>query len=140
MSTAEHEPTVAERVSERPSVKPSALRQVRPRDLGFRFLTGAATSILAGLATLALGSRVGGIFLAFPAILAASLTLIEEQDDGAEAREDARGAIVGGCALAVFAAIAALTFGHVSGAVALALAAVGWCAAAFALYVMLWWG
>ena len=36
--------------------------------------------MVSGGVSLALGPRVGGILLAFPAILAASLTLIEEQE------------------------------------------------------------
>ncbi|HWE13762.1 MAG TPA: DUF3147 family protein [Solirubrobacteraceae bacterium] len=112
---------------------------MRPRDLLVRFFAGALTSVVSGTATLVFGPRVGGILLAFPAILAASLTLIEEQEDSEEAREDARGAIAGGCALTVFAVVAALVLGHVDGAVALLLAAAGWGAVAMALYATLWW-
>lgn len=60
-----------------------------------------------------------------PAILGASLTLIEEQEDSEEGSEDARGAIAGACGLTVFAIFAALTLGHLSGGVALLLAAAG---------------
>jgi len=88
--------------------------------------------------TTAVSARVGGIFLAFPAILAASLTLIEEQEDSAEAREDARGAVIGGCAMAVFAAVAALTFTHLPGGVVLAIATVAWLASAFLGYLLAW--
>jgi len=38
------------------------------------------TSVAAGLVTLGFGARVGGILLGFPAIMAASLTLIEEEE------------------------------------------------------------
>lgn len=146
MTTAPHpadhgdrEQTITERVDERPGEDLDKARQARPRDLLVRFGAGALTSIAAGAVTLLFGSRVGGVLLAFPAILAASLTLIEEQEDGEEAREDARGAIAGGCALTVFAVIGALAFGHLPGAAALGLATVGWVAAAGALYGALWW-
>lgn len=138
MSTTSDEAPITQRISERPTFELQKARKVRVRDLGVRFIAGAITSIVAGGVTLAFGARTGGILLAFPAILAASLTLIEEQEGSAEAREDARGAVLGGCALAVFAAIAALTFGHVSGAVALGLAAVGWLLAAMLGYTIAW--
>jgi hypothetical protein len=114
------------------------VRKVRRRDVGYRFIAGALTSIAAGGLTLGLGARVGGIMLAFPAILAASLTLIEEQEDSAEAREDARGAVVGGAALAAFAAVAAVGLKMFSAPLALALATAGWFAAAFVGYLIAW--
>jgi hypothetical protein len=39
----------------------------------------------------------------------------------------------------VFALAAALAPGHVNGAVALAIAAAGWLAAAISIYVIAWW-
>lgn len=132
------EASIAARVTERPSLKLSRVRDVRGRDLGIRFAAGALTSIASGLLSLVLSPRIGGLFLAFPAILAASLTLIEEQEDSAEAREDARGAVLGGTALAVFAAVAALALGHLPGAVALLVAAAAWFAWALAGYLLAW--
>jgi hypothetical protein len=45
------------------------------RDYALRFLFGAGVSC-AGIVTLKFGPRVGGAFLAFPATIPASLTLI----------------------------------------------------------------
>ena len=73
------------------------------------------------------------------AILAASLTLIEEQEDSVHAREDARGAIAGGVAMAVFAAVAMLTFGELPGGWVLVIAAAAWLTAALLLYLACWW-
>jgi hypothetical protein len=120
-----------------PSVDLGRLREVRLRDLGLRFLAGALTSLVAGLVTLGFGPRAGGLLLAFPAILGASLTLIEEQEDSAEAREDARGAVLGGGALAVFAAVCAVSFRHLPGGVVLGIAALGWAAVALGGYALL---
>jgi Protein of unknown function (DUF3147) len=139
LTTTDPEPAMTDRVDERPSLEPQKALEARPRDLAIRFATGAATSVASGAVTLALGARVGGILLAFPAILAASLTLIEEQEDSVDAREDARGAVVGGCAMTVFAVVATLAFGHIAGALALILAVAAWAAAALALYAALWW-
>ncbi|HWE09557.1 MAG TPA: DUF3147 family protein [Solirubrobacteraceae bacterium] len=133
------EQTISERVTQRPSFNPRRVLKVRRRDLLVRFVAGGVTSIVSGAVTLAFGPRIGGILLAFPAILGASMTLIEEQEDSEEAREDARGAIGGACGLTVFAIVAALTFGHVGGGLALLLAAVGWAVIAFGLYVALWY-
>lgn len=138
MSTSRRELRITDRVAERPKAEPGKVRQVRRRDLGYRFLAGALTSIAAGGLTLGLGARVGGIMLAFPAILAASLTLIEEQEDSAEAREDARGAVMGGAALGAFAAVAAVALESMNPAIALALATVAWFAAAFLGYGIVW--
>jgi hypothetical protein len=139
MNERQSEPTITDRIDERPSFDADAAAKARPSDLAIRFIAGALTSIASGLVTLAFNARVGGILLAFPAILAASLTLIEQQEDSVDAREDARGAIAGGFALAVFAAVAAVSFGHIAGALALAIAAVGWLATAGLLYAVCWW-
>ena len=138
MSTAEQEASFAERVGERPKLEPGKLRDVRPREVGVRFLAGAATSIAAGMVTLVFGARTAGIFLAFPAILAASLTLIEKQDDIAEAREDARGAVMGASALTLFAAVAALTLADLNPAIALLLASAAWLTGALLGYFIAW--
>jgi Protein of unknown function (DUF3147) len=135
----QREATIADRVDERPRFDLQKALKVRRRDTVVRFAAGAITSIAAGAVTLAFGARVGGMLLAFPAILAASMTLIEEQEDSADAREDARGAIGGGCALAIFAGVAALTLGHMPGALALLVAAAAWLVSAVSIYVLLWW-
>jgi len=138
MSAATKEATIEERVRERPSAQPGKARRVPVRHLGYRFVAGALTSIAAGVVTLAFGARVGGVLLAFPAIFAASLTLIEEQEDRVEAREDARGALIGALALTLFAAVAALTLGRLGSALALLLAAITWFLASFGGYLLAW--
>lgn len=138
MSQKGEETPIWERVSERPTFELGRLRQVKPRMLAIRFVAGALTSVAAGIVTLVFGARVGGTFLAFPAILAASLTLIQEQDDSAEAREDARGAVAGGAALAAFAAIGAIAFGHLAGALVLLIAAATWLVVAMLAYLIAW--
>jgi hypothetical protein len=135
MSARGAEPTIADRLDRRPSLEARKIFKARPRDLLIRFAAGVAISIVSGAATLIFGARVGGILLAF----AASLTLIEKQENSADAREDARGAIGGGFALTVFALAAALALGHLNAAVALAIAAAAWLATAISIYVVAWW-
>lgn len=138
MSPPTDGPTVRDRVEERPSFSLGKVKETTAREWIIRFVAGAATSVASGLLTLGFGPRVGGILFGFPAIMAASLTLIAEEEDARHAREDARGAIVGACALTLFAAVATLTFGHLPGAVVLALATVVWVTAALVGYVVLW--
>ncbi|TMM06956.1 MAG: DUF3147 family protein [Actinobacteria bacterium] len=133
------EPTITDRLDERPRFNPRKVAHTDRKALFYRFGAGALTSIAAGALTLAFGERVGGIFLAFPAILAASLTLIEKEEAPTDAREDARGATVGGAALALFAGVAALTLGHLAGALALLSATAAWLIAALIGYGALWW-
>ena len=138
MSSGEREPTIRDRLGDRPHFEPKKVAGVKSRALVYRFVAGALTSVVAGVVSLVFGARIGGIFLAFPAILAASLTLIAEEDDRVEAREDARGATMGGLALASFAAVAALMLGQVTAVVALVAAALAWMLVAFVGYFVLW--
>lgn len=119
MSATDEEVSIAERVAERPKLEPGKIRKARPRDLAIRFVAGAATSIARRRDTRVRGGD-GRHPTGVPGILAASLTLIEEQEDRTEAREDARGAVIGGCALTLFAAVAAITLGHLSPVIAFA--------------------
>lgn len=139
MSTQAPEQTIRDRVEQRPKLSVSNVRETTARELIIRFVAGAATSVASGLVTLAFGARVGGILLGFPAIMAASLTLIAEEEDKRHAREDARGGIVGACALTLFAAVAASTFGHLPGGVVLALATVVWVVGSLLMYAILWY-
>ena len=139
MSGQTNEPSVRDRVEQRPSFSLGKVKETTARELVIRFAAGVLTSVAAGLVTLAFGARVGGILLGFPAIMAASLTLIEQEEDATEAREDARGAIVGASALTLFAAVAALTFGQMPGGLVLLTSTVVWAAAALLGYVVLWW-
>jgi hypothetical protein len=113
-------------------------REIGVRDLLVRALFGAIASAVAGGVTIVFGPRAGGIFLAFPAILAATVTLIQDEDSAREAREDARGAIVGAAALIVFAAVGAVLFGVLPGGYVLVLAAAAWMLVAVGIYWAVW--
>jgi hypothetical protein len=90
-------------------VRPRELAQPPVRDWVVRFAFGAGVSALAGIVSALAGPRVGGLFLAFPAILLASLTMIAEEDGLRRARDDARGAIFGTAGLFGFALVVAGT-------------------------------
>jgi hypothetical protein len=113
---------------------PGKLRDIPPRDYLIRFAFGASFSLVAGVVTLIFGAQVGGIFLAFPAILPATLTLVEGKEGAKRADKAAGGAVLGAVALIGFAAIAYLLM-TTSVSVALVLALLGWSAAALLLYL-----
>jgi hypothetical protein len=133
------EPELFDRLAENPSVHPGKLRKVGARAVIVRFVAGAATSVVAAVLTLVFGPRVGGVMLAFPAILAASLTLIAEEDDREQARQDARGSVAGAAALGGFAILGAVLFDQLPGGVVLVIAGTAWLLVAVALYFVLWW-
>jgi hypothetical protein len=138
MRRSRDEPTFWQAPDEPIGSDPGRLRDIKPRHMLVRFAFGAATSVTAGLITLAFGARASGILLAFPAILAASLTLIADEETGADAREDARGAIVGAIALAAFAATGVILFQRLAAILVLALGTTIWLAVAVGLYLLLW--
>ncbi|HEY0492271.1 MAG TPA: DUF3147 family protein [Candidatus Dormibacteraeota bacterium] len=110
------------------------LREARAADYAIRFAFGAAISIVAGLASLAFGPRVGGLFLAFPAILPATLTLLEKKEGKTKACADASGGVIGAFGLAAFAVVAALLLRTASPALALLAALLVWILVAVGLY------
>jgi uncharacterized membrane protein (GlpM family) len=139
MSATEEEHATSERLEERPSIDLRRARRADRHGVVVRFIAGALISVVAGGVALAFGPRIGGIFLAFPAVLVASLTLIEKEEDRAAAREDARGATAGALALVIFAIVFTLVSDDTGGGIALLVATISWTVAALALYVVFWW-
>src|SRR5262249_43273274 len=100
-------------------LNPSALRDIRWYEYVIRFALGGAMTVIAGLIASRFGPVVGGLFLAFPAIFPASVTLIETHERerkekaglsgarrGKEAAAlDAAGAVLGSVGLAAFAVV-----------------------------------
>jgi uncharacterized membrane protein len=118
-------------------VRLSAVRDVPRRDLAIRFAFGAGISTAAAIIGLAAGARIGGVFLAFPAILPATLTLLEKEDSKRTAENDDVGSILGAAALAVFGVVTWLLVRHDGAPVGLVAAAVAWLGTAVALYLSL---
>jgi len=119
------------------SIDPAKYRQVRAGDLAIRFGFGFGVSALAGVVTLAAGNHVGGLFLAFPAILPASLTLIGAKEGDRQAQLDAAGAVIGAVGMVGFALAAFLLFGAVDAVAAEAAALLCWFAVSTGLYLLL---
>ena len=118
-----------------PSVEPHKVFEKTPSELAIRFAFGGGITAVTHLIANAWGPVVAGLFLAFPALLPASLTLIRRHDGPREAAEDARGALAGCVALAVFAAVLWWGFGaDGSPTVVLAAAVAAWFTVAVALW------
>jgi hypothetical protein len=114
----------------RPAFVPGQLRRTRVRDHLVRALFGGGIAVVTGALARWSSPELAGLFLAFPAILPASITLIKEVDGRAAAVDDARGAILGGFGLTAFALVVAFTAGKLPDALVIVLASAAWLAVA----------
>jgi hypothetical protein len=88
-----------------PKIDLGGLEDIRPWEHAIRFLFGGTITVIATLITRRFGPTIGGLFLGFPAILPASLTLVKKHDGRRQAVDDARGGRLGSVGLVVFAAV-----------------------------------
>jgi uncharacterized protein DUF3147 len=116
------------------SIDLGKLGQSKPADYAIRFAFGATIAAAAALVSTRFGPRVGGLFLAFPAILPATLTLLEKKEGKATACADASGGVLGAAGLAAFAAVALVLLRHTAPLLALGLALFAWIVVAVSLY------
>jgi uncharacterized protein DUF3147 len=86
----------------------SSLKQNRWYQIVIRFVAGGLATVMAGLIAKKYGAGIGGLFLAFPAILPASATLIEKHEKERKQRVGMHGAVRARQAVAADAAGAAL--------------------------------
>ncbi len=115
------------------SLDPAAVRKVRPHEVAERFAFGAGIALLAGLVGMRFGHRIGGAFLAFPAVLPAALSLVEKREGESRADVDAGGALIGATAMVGFALASHLVIGRAP-MLGLALGWLAWLALAGFLY------
>lgn len=123
-------------------IEPAAWAETSPADMLIRFAFGAGIALVAGLIGHLAGVHLGGLFLAFPAILPATLTLIAKDQSDRSAVHDDDGALLGGCGLAVFGLVAWWLLPRVGAAWALPASTAAWAAASGLLYFLsrLWIG
>lgn len=117
-------------------MRPGELRHSAARDWLIRFGFGAGVSAVAGTVSAIAGPRVGGVLLAFPAILLASLTLVAKEDGPRQARNDARGATLGTLGMLVFAVVTWATATRWPIWATFAAASGAWAAAALGGYLI----
>ena len=128
------------RPDEEPDEEPATIdiakvRKISLRDYVVRFCFGAAVSLIAGVIGLVGGYRLSGLFLAFPAILPATLTLLEKREGTAQALSDIRGATLGAAGMIAFAITAVILLRRAPG-IALPAALVAWILASLGLYLL----
>jgi len=119
-----------------PKADPQELGAHKPSEYLMRFAFGAGISLAAGLIGMKFGPIVGGVFLGFPAILPASLTLIEKKAGRQQAAIDSEGAILGAIPMVAFAFAVALSVTAWGVVTALVVALVGWLVVATGLYAV----
>lgn len=104
--------------------------------LRLRFILGATVSLTVAIVSVVLGPVAGGVFLAFPAILPATLTLLERDKGTVAAVGDARGAFAGALGLVAFALTVVILGHHTPAAITLLTALGAWIVASLLLYVI----
>jgi hypothetical protein len=122
---------------QRPRVKPSAFEEQSWRAYATRFLLGGTVATLAWYLGHRFGPVVGGLFLAFPAILPASITLVRSHAGNQAASNDALGAAVGSVGLIAFGAVVWLLAPHVVAWQVLGLATLTWLLVSASLWTIL---
>lgn len=109
-----------------PHVAPSQLKGTKAWEYLVRFGFGGAVTVATGIVAKIFGPLVAGLFLAFPAILPASLTLVKQHDGRAKAVDDARGGRLGSVGLLAFAIFVVLAAEHLGAPLVLLAAAAVW--------------
>ncbi len=121
-------------------IHPRKVLETRWYEYSVRFLLGGLITAAAALITKQWGPAIGGLFLAFPAILPASTTLIAKHErehkeqiglhghrgGRGAAAADAAGASMGAIGLLAFAVIAWKLLPILNPAAVLAIASAGW--------------
>jgi hypothetical protein len=125
----------------------SAIGQTKWYEYAMRFLFGGLITVATGIIAKEYGPGVGGLFLAFPAIFPASLSLVNKHTQErkervglngknrgrAAAALDAKGSIIGTLGLVAFALVSSHGF-RISSWKAIPFAAVAW----FVVSAFLW--
>jgi hypothetical protein len=120
--------------------KLESIKGIPPHEWVARFFFGGAVCVMAGLIAKRFGPGIGGLFLAFPAILPAGASMVEAHEkkhkarvgiDGANrgrvvAGLDAAGAALGCFGLAGFALVCRLCLPRMGTAEVFALASFAW--------------
>lgn len=119
-----------------PQFRPADIAKHGVKDYVLRFAFGAAIALVAGLLGMWLGPKFGGVFLGFPAILPASLTLIEKKDGREQAAIDSEGAVLGAIAFVVYAVAVTLFVMRWGVAPTVVIALIVWTVVAIALYAI----
>ncbi|HET9782979.1 MAG TPA: DUF3147 family protein [Candidatus Dormibacteraeota bacterium] len=105
-------------------------------DYAVRFAFGCGIALVSGLIGMWFGPKVGGVLLGFPAILPASLTLVQKKDGKDSASVDSIGAMLGAIAMIAFAVFVSLTVKSIGPIPSIVIALIVWLAVAVGLYFL----
>jgi Protein of unknown function (DUF3147) len=122
-------------VQDRVEVHPERIPETRGWEYALRFVFGGVVTAAVGIIGTAFGPVIAGMFLAFPAILPATITLIENHRGKEQAGVDALGASIGSVGLVAFGAMLWLLAPRSAGWLTVAAATVVW----FAVSAGTWW-
>lgn len=120
----------------KPEFAPQQLKGTKTWEYAVRFAFGGSITVGTGLVAKVWGPLIAGLFLAFPAILPASMTFVKRHDGREKATDDARGARLGSVGLTAFALVVLLAVDHAAAPIVLALAAIAWVAVDVTLWFM----
>jgi hypothetical protein len=118
-----------------PTLHLEKLREKKVWALVVRFGFGGAVTVATELIAHGFGPEIAGLFLAFPAILPASLTLIRQNEGPGAAAKDALGAMAGSISLSLFAICVWKGVDAHTAALTLSFAAILWIVTGG----LLWW-
>ena len=119
-----------------PRFQPGRIKEARFRDFAIRFAFGGTISVVAALIGAVSKEPIGGIFTAFPAIMLASLTLIDKEEDREHASYDAVGAALGAVGFIACAFFISYTLERVPVAASLGIGLLIWLIVSMGLYAL----
>ena len=131
------------------TIKASALRETKWHEYAVRFVFGGLVTAGAGLVSKHFGAAIGGLFLAFPSVFPATLTLIAKHERQQKARRgvsgtergklaagvEAAGTAISSTGLLLFAMLVWFGAPRYSAPLVLIAATLAWMSASF----FLWW-
>jgi hypothetical protein len=122
----------------KPTVNLRGATKTHGREHALRFVFGGIVTAGVGLIAHHWGPIVGGLFLGFPSIFPASITLVKEHDGRAKAIDDARGARLGSLGLMAFGFVVWSTARSWAPSVVLGVATAAWLAVDLAAWTLVY--
>ncbi|HEX8919399.1 MAG TPA: hypothetical protein VF898_12915 [Chloroflexota bacterium] len=116
----------------------SKVRETSWKEYAIRFAFGGVIAAVVGVLGKLFGPVVAGLFLAFPAILLASLTLLSRHDGEMFAGVDALGAGLGSMGLVAFGAVVWFGADRYAAWIVLLAASVAWFVVSIGLWMAYW--